>query len=783
MKKKIISCLILAAMLQAMPSSASSIRAPKKVKTDKFEVKQDTVPAPAKNKEERNVMLNASDANKPREIQIGLPAEDVNVYENGLPAVYSSAVHKLATHWRSDASLGEVGLLTPSESAITTGNIAYSVNAFSKLGQKEFKGVLNYRGNHFGMQNFDLNVSGGIGENWLYTAGMYQNFDPGSFDLKFTDFADRTQIYHAGITRLFNNNRGKISLLYKHSRSENPGNIANSAPFIYVGDGSVKEIDGFKLGTNSYVPRGGAFQYMDIMDGKMKTWNFGDNFNNRANELALIADYRFNNDLLWNFNMKYMDAPRANYVDFGGSTISEVTAIDGYTLENGDPYEGLAEGRRTWLHFGKVKNFLVTSELSKQAGNHKLRLGLNEWYYHLDYHSSSLQWMATVEPYPRVLNSTATSSLDPTLTSQNTQTYGYNELSPEYTKGYENKLALYFTDNWQVTPKFNIYYGGRLEYYRMSADQIFTPRFPGFHIGDFNTYSKDQDGNIVSEAHSIRPEKVVKDKLNYAATLQMTYNLTKQFGLTADGTIATRFPRINEYAGTGPTEEQYNRVTIPLIRGGLFYKNDWINLTSMVTYISKSNNIDQQNLTKPGTKEGKTVLLIYDIQTLGWTTSAEIDPFKGFHLHALFTYQKPVYKDYNASVTFNDGTQMSVNANDMVVKEIPQVLVELDPSYNLTKDLRLWLSFRYFGKTYANLQEALYFNGRWETFGGLNWKVNKHLDLGVSVINFLNQKGASGTISGSELITKDEAGKYAGNYMSGNYLRPFTVEFSASLKF
>ena len=36
---------------------------------------------------ERNVMLNASDANKPREIQIGLPSEDVNVYENGLPAV------------------------------------------------------------------------------------------------------------------------------------------------------------------------------------------------------------------------------------------------------------------------------------------------------------------------------------------------------------------------------------------------------------------------------------------------------------------------------------------------------------------------------------------------------------------------------------------------------------------------------------------------------------------------------------------------------------------------
>ena len=231
--------------------------------------------------------------------------------------------------------------------------------------------------------------------------------------------------------------------------------------------------------------------------------------------------------------------------------------------------------------------------------------------------------------------------------------------------------------------------------------------FPGFRIGDFTTYSKEEEtGNIIATQRSIHPAKVVKDKLNYAATLRAAYNVTGQFGLTADGTVATRFPRINEYAGTGPTEEQYKRVTIPLIRGGLFYKNKWINLTSMVTYISKSNNIDQQNLTKPGTEEGKTVLLIYNIKTLGWTTSAEIDPFKGFHLHALFTYQKPVYKNYNASVTFNDGSEMSVNANGMIVKEIPQILVELDPSYNITKDLRLWLSFRYFGKTYANLQEA-----------------------------------------------------------------------------
>ena len=120
----------------------------------------------------------------------------------------------------------------------------------------------------------------------------------------------------------------------------------------------------------------------------------------------------------------------------------------------------------------------------------------------------------------------------------------------------------------------------------------------------------------------------------------------------------------------------------------------------------------------------------------------ETPPRSTFLQSALFTYQKPVYKNYNASVTFSDGQSMGVNANNMIVKEIPQVLIELDPKYDITKNLNAWLSFRYFGKTYANLQEALYFNGHWETFGGVNWQASKRLSLGCTVVNFLNQTGA-----------------------------------------
>lgn len=160
------------------------------------------------------------------------------------------------------------------------------------------------------------------------------------------------------------------------------------------------------------------------------------------------------------------------------------------------------------------------------------------------------------------------------------------------------------------------------------------------------------------------------------------------------------------------------------------------------------------------------------------------DPFKGFHLHALFTYQKPTYKDYSVTVYFDDGETADLNATGNIVKEIPQILIEFDPSYTFLNDkMTVWSSFRYFGKTYANLSNALWFNGHWETFAGVKWQATKMLSFNVGVVNFLNQKGVSGTISGSELIEREDAQKYNGYVMSGKYLRPFTVEFGASIKF
>lgn len=97
--------------------------------------------------------------------------------------------------------------------------------------------------------------------------------------------------------------------------------------------------------------------------------------------------------------------------------------------------------------------------------------------------------------------------------------------------------------------------------------------------------------------------------------------------------------------------------------------------------------------------------------------------------------------------------------------------------------MRIWASARYFSKTYANLTNSLTFKGRWETFAGANYTLNKHLEFSATVINLLNQRGAQGTIMRTDLYTDEQAANMEGRVLSGNYIRPFTVEFGMKYNF
>ena len=737
----------------------------------------------------RNVMLNAASANGPREIQIGLPSADVNVLENGIPVTYATNPHSVNSLWRADASLSHVGLLKISETAITTGNIGYAVNSFTQLGEKGFHGTLNYKTNHFGMQEVSLNLNGSLAKDWFYSGSIYQDFDPGTFKIKSTPFQDRTQIYKFALTKKYNDNRGELTAIYHYSNSHPVYNYATqSAPFVYVGDGSVREFGDFALGTTSYLPVDNEMVYRDMRTGELKKTNLYDASQNRGSEFTLMNNYTWDNGLNWKTVMKY-DHSLGSLVYQTPMSLDQNEAGINYLYEAVDgsmqPYTGeYVQSRMSCLNRGFIDSFMFTTELSRKVNNSTWRLGLNEWYYDVDYTSSTTMYDQSVPmdgSYPvRLYNADYATYSGRTYAGSGCY-YDFNKNASEYYKGHENKLALYFTHDWDITDKLNLYYGTRLEYQALRGENAAVTNANGEYVGRFANYYL---GATAPDGTKIAPTSMSYDWLNYALTAAVTYKLTKEFGFTGDFTYITQHPKIENFAPA--TLPNTDKISVPLGRAGIYYNNEWLSLTSLFSYISKTNNnstLNLQHKTAAGQTEIMAAPLNYDIKTLGWTTDVVARPFKGFDLHFLFTYQKPTYKKYETSVTFSDGYVGSINATGNIVAEIPEVIVEIDPSYMITKDLKIWTSFRYFSKTYANINDAYYFNGRWETFGGLNWQVNKKLALGCTVVNFLNQTGAKGSIAGAELIEKEDAGQYAGHVMAGSYIRPFTVEFSASLKF
>ena len=756
-----------------------------------FAQQQDStqVANPSKEEGNRNVMLNAASANGPREIQIGLPSADVNVLENGIPVTYATNPHSVNSLWRADASLSHVGLLKISETAITTGNIGYAVNSFTQLGEKGFNGTLNYKSNHFGMQEFSLNLNGSMGKDWFYSGSIYQDFDPGTFKIKSTPFQDRTQIYKFALTKRYNQNRGELTAMYHYSNSHPVYMYATqSAPFVYVGDGSVREFGDFSLGTTSYLPVDNEMIYRDMRTGELKKTSLYDAVQNKGSEFTLMNNYTWDNGLNWKAIMKY-DHSTGSCVYQTPMSLDKNEAGINYMYEDADggmkPYTGeYVQSRMSCLNRGFIDSFMFTTELSRSVGNSTWRLGVNEWYYDIDYSSATTMYDQSVPTdggYPvRLYNADYQTYADRTY-GENGYYYDFNKNASEYYKGHENKLAVYFTHDWNITDKFNLYYGARLEYQALRGDNAAVLNADGNYVGRFSNYYL---GATAPDGTQIAPTPFSYDWLNYALTASATYKLNKEFGFTGDFTYITQHPKLENFAPA--TLPNTDKISVPLGRAGIYFNNSWLSLTSLFSYISKTNNnstLNLQHKTAAGQTEIMAAPLTYDIQTVGWTTDVVAHPFKGFDLHFLFTYQKPTYKKYETSVEFSDGYVGKINATGNIVAEIPQVIVEIDPSYMITKDLKIWTSFRYFSKTYANINDAYYFNGRWETFGGLNWQVNKQLSLGCTVVNFLNQTGAKGSIAGAELVTKDEASKYAGTVMAGSYIRPFTVEFSASLKF
>lgn len=708
-----------------------------------------TVATDSKEDKNRNVMLNAANNTSPRDVNIGLPSTvgGITILENDLPVVYFFWPELPSKVWRQSVGLEKTGPLKMEEMSKTLGDLGFAVNSYSQTGTQDFKLKGKLTANHFGWLQGDGNVSGPIDKNgWTYTAGAFLNFDPSTYKLGYADYADQTKIFRGGVTKYFNNDKGRISIQYKYADSYT---TSNYAVFEYGEEGEVKEIDDFRIGPDSYVVGDGKIKMLDLKSGAYNFYNMaGSDNRSTSHTIDVFGNYLLNSG--WNF--KY--STRAH---FGSVKMANIIPLSIFTVDSsagyryadtGEAYSGNV-GTQLAMYTPKTPTTNIQGRFSinKNIGNHNITLGLLEQYYHVNQYTSDRSFFfQSVGAQPR------------RLVSNNTDAdgfYNYN-VGGEYHSGSENKLSVYANDDWKISDNFNLNYGVIIRNNIIDGEYSQTSRYNGFTLAD-------------AEMTSIN-----YNWLQVGGTVNATYNINQNFGLMANFHYNEENRRLESYSQAFTPNTK--KIKSPLGGLGVFWNNDYIQLISQVTYLNRNNYLNRYNLVNPANStDAQTVTVYYDIQTVGWTTDFVLKPFKGFNLHYLLTLQNPEYKNF----TFNAfGKDYDYSGNNVL--SVSKVLMEIDPSYSFDK-WRIWASFRYFSKQYANLTNVLYFAPRWETFGGVNYAWNKNINLGLNVTNIFNQRGASGTINGAELIT--DASAYYGKLLTGNYIMPFTLQFSLGFNF
>ncbi|RZM15278.1 MAG: TonB-dependent receptor [Pedobacter sp.] len=426
----------------------------------------------------------------------------------------------------------------------------------------------------------------------------------------------------------------------------------------------------------------------------------------------------------------------------------EVTIADGYTYKDGNPYEGTVQTTLAGnIPKTPIHSVMSRFEVSKHSGTHVLRIGLTESYHNVkDFSTNRSVFFQEVAAQPRQL-------LSPTTDADGYS--GFNSAA-EYHNGFENKLTAYASDNWELSDKLSVNYGVNLRYHKLKGDYYAQPRTPGFTFVGLEKSNFDYDW------------------MHLGATANLVYKATDNFGLTADVIYTEKHGQLEDFSGG--YNPDYTKTRSPYASAGVYFNSPKISIVSALTYLTRNNYIQRLNLVNPADATQSNVSYQqYGIKTTGWTTDIVAKPLKGFSVHYLITFQNPVYQNYEVNA-FNN--QYSFSGSNVL--GVSKVLMEIDPSYSFNK-WKIWGSARFFSKQYANLTNALYFKGWWETFAGVNFQAKKNIGVGLTVVNILNQNGAKGTINGAELIT--DPSLYYNRVLTSAFIRPFTVEGSMNFKF
>lgn len=697
-------------------------------------------------KDDRNIMLNAASANKPREINIGLCSEDYGtlVVEDGLLSSFIDYPLYSYYHWAGGNSYSSAALFSLEETALSYAHVGFAIDSRTVLGEEMLGGAVTLASSSDLLLKMDANISGRMGKGLYFTLGAFVNKDPTSTNPSFTRYVNDIHVFKAGLTKRWKTS--ELSMLYKLSLSKGLPSNAFSAPFYYNGDGSIRPYENFTLGRTNYLPADDSFDYMDIESGQMKSSRMRDLGQKRFHDIVL----RYSNEMDsgWKIEAGAHVVYAGKYEHASYFTAGIDKGTDGKLIQN----------RTLSLYDCDYLDVMGDVKAKKDFSRHQVILGANEMFLKHKFLQSSASFAHSVCANPERIE------------RGGGKTWGYNT-DGNYYNGISSATALYAKDIWTITPRVTLNYGLRATFQHFNVEAAIN--------------EEGESKNLRTNGFNLKNATLrnySRSNFTACALAKLDWNIAGKLFLMAEE-IFVQNPRqmCHFSSATMPSDKLVNT---SLSRGGLTWNNDWADVALIASYIKKDNLNSFGSASKQvaGNTETASYLALYSMGTFGCTADASLHHAFGNHIiafHTMVTYQEPKYASYTADAVFSDGVQ-HLDFSGKYIPETSRFLLEIDPSYSY-KNLNVWISARYYSKQFANKVNNVYFNGHWETFGGVNYTLKQNYSIGLNLTNILCQSGAKGSIDAADTITDTSL---LNNYLlAGSYIIPFTATITLTAKF
>lgn len=701
----------------------------------------------------------------------------VSLQEDGLPVFEPPGVlfafpDAMARH---DETISRVEMVRGGSSSVFASNTPGGiVNLISKTGGPELAGTLKSSAGFHGMARQDFNVGGPLVDNWRFNIGGYYRYDEGVRNPGFP--ANRGGQAKLNLTRYSDNGYVRFYGKYLNERNvwfmgspfqnyKNPipipggPGLASGTTFsperrvLTVPDahnpGSMRQVN-MDNGFHVFYRMIGAELLNDIGNGWQLTTRT--RFIASDNEMNLMIDVA-DPFPISAFAQPNLPAQVPRFVRFvnSGETITDPAQVNSLNGNGLMTVHGLAFSNQN------TNNFITNLQLTKQAGNHSLNLGVYYSNYRIEWRLVQAGVFMEVADQPRLIQVMIPGQDGNPMGL--TPADGFAAYNSNYwnLRSYANVVALYFGDNWQVNDRLNIDTGLRIDI-NLQEGSAERPVNPG----------QVQNGEVVGQqlppgypAFTPTPQQTRAGHFgsgryrtwdynftNFSGSLGLNYLITENLAAYARASTGRRAPTIQQWTFQSTDGSQITGDTqrgevesITQVETGLKMQAERWSLSLTGFYSASTNFIVNFHRGQP---DGSFVFVPVtgDTRTYGAELEAVTRPFRGLELRAMATVQDPRFTkfEYNFFVP-GSNEHSGLHERDYAGNLLPEAvrfLGDLTATYRLGA-ADLFVNYRHTGNRMANRPNTVTIDGYGEVMAGAGLTFNG-VRFDIRGTNLLNKQ-------------------------------------------